>query len=102
MLFIGQNGEITVTDQDLVAQHPHSSEEQSELIKSFVFNRSEATFVPRRVTLKDGAVVVSLLKSGDSVRLQVVGVDSSGVKTLANLVLPPILVRFLCTPFLLS
>lgn len=98
VLFIGQSGEITVTDQDLVTRHSYSPEQQSETVESFVFSRSEAVFVPRRSTSKEGAAIVSLQKSGDSTRLRVVSVDNSGVAVLGDLALPSKLVSLFTTP----
>ena len=92
MLFLGHRGEITVTDEDLVSRHSHSPDEAVETVDSFVFNRSAAAFVPRRSSLKDGAVIVSLQKAAESVTLRIAGVDSSGVAVLGNVALPANLV----------
>ncbi|KIP07738.1 hypothetical protein PHLGIDRAFT_127500 [Phlebiopsis gigantea 11061_1 CR5-6] len=85
VLLFGPNGEITVADDDLTVQYSHTFEDASEVQKFFIFDRSQATFVPRRSSLKDGAVIVSLVKIAGSSVLRIVGIDANGIKTLADL-----------------
>ena len=88
VVFVGQNGECTITDQDLNVQHTHTFEGESDVQKVFVFNRSEATFVPKRWSLKDGAVIVTVAKTVGALRIRVVGIDESGIRVLGDLPLP--------------
>ncbi|GJE84877.1 hypothetical protein PsYK624_009530 [Phanerochaete sordida] len=44
--------------------------------------------MPSRLSFKDGAVVVSLQKSVESITLRIVGVDGSGLAVLGNVALP--------------
>ena len=85
VILLGHNGEITVTDDDLNVQHSQTFEDASEVQKTFVFDRSQATFVPKRTSLKEGAVVVSLVKAAGSSLLRIIGIDANGIKVLAEL-----------------
>lgn len=92
VVLIGPNGETTVTDEELAVLHSHTFEGDAEFINAFVFDRSQATFVPKRWPLKEGAVIVHFVKTSESPRLRVIGVDSNGIKTVADLPLPTKLV----------
>lgn len=92
VVLISPNGETTVTDEELTVLYSHTFEGDAELIKAFVFDRSQATFVPKRWPLKDGAVIVQFVKTLESPRLRVVGMDSNGIKTVADLPIPTKLV----------
>ena len=92
VLFVGEKGEISVTDQDLAPLHSYNPEQESQTVDSFVFSRSEAVFAPRRLALRDGAVIVSVQKSHESISIRLAGIDRSGITILGDIALPPKLV----------
>ena len=96
VILVGLNGQTTVTDQVLTVQHSHTFEGDSEYMNTFFFGHSQATFVPNRRSLKEGVVVVSLVKTRESLRLHIIGVERKGIKVLADLALPAKLVSTFC------
>jgi hypothetical protein len=85
---VGQRGETTVTDAELDIQHTHKFDGDNDVLKAFVFNRSEAAFVPKRWDLKDGAIVLTIVKSAGTLRIRVIGIDDTGIRLLGDLPLP--------------
>lgn len=58
------------------------------MLKAFVFNRSQVSFIPGRWDLKDGAVVVTVVKAAGSSRIRFVGINNSDIKVLGNAPIP--------------
>lgn len=76
MLITSSQGDVTVLHADLQVQATHSS--KSQVLKVFVFSRKNCTFLPPRSAPSTGAVVVLLVSSSGSLRIEVLAVDSEG------------------------
>ncbi len=91
VLLVGEKGEMTVADMDLNVQHSHQpSQENGFTLKSFAFSRASSHFVPQRAAPKQGAVLVSIIRTADgALRVQILAVgDDQGIVTLGDLPIP--------------
>ena len=88
LLFVGQNGELTFTDNEVNVQHTYSpADPNTRLIRSFAFGR-KSSFVPNRSSFKQGVVVATFINTGSEVRLAVLGAGLNAVTVLGDLLVP--------------
>ena len=81
-----------MTDGQVAVQHsyvPASYPENARTLKSFVFSRRTASFVPTKTAPKQGALLVTVSHAGTSGALDVLSIDETGTAvSLGNLPLP--------------
>ncbi|KAI0375953.1 hypothetical protein BV20DRAFT_985175 [Pilatotrama ljubarskyi] len=87
----GPSGEVSVADGELRVQHTFTPQNQqpTTLLKHFLFHSNACTFLPPSRALAHSAISVSFLRSGDVMRLGVVGIMEDGnLSSLGECALP--------------
>ena len=89
VVFIGDRGELIVTDANMNVQHKYTpTQPKAQPITSFHFGRRACSFVPSRSQFKQGAVIVTLIRTGEGVSILVAGANSGGIVSLGECALP--------------
>ncbi|TFK94274.1 hypothetical protein K466DRAFT_476809 [Polyporus arcularius HHB13444] len=90
IVLVSATGEVSVADEELQVQRtctPHNHQ-PSTLVKHFLFPAASCSFLPSHTTAPYSAVSVSFLRSGDVLRLDVVGIAEENVNLLGECVVP--------------
>ncbi|KAI0355300.1 hypothetical protein OH77DRAFT_316034 [Trametes cingulata] len=84
-VLVGPAGQVSVADGELRVQHTFTPQNQqpTTLLKHFLFHSAACTFLPSSSASTHNAVSISFLRSGDVLRLEVVGIAEDG--SLASL-----------------
>ena len=89
-MLVSAAGDISLADKELQISRTHTPQnhQSSTLLKHFLFSSAASTFLPSHSASSYSAVSVSLLRSGDVIRISVVGVDGETITSLGECVLP--------------
>ncbi|KAM5534801.1 hypothetical protein V8D89_011517 [Ganoderma adspersum] len=84
------SGDLSLLDEELKVLRTYTPQnhQPSTLLKHFLFPSPSCTFLPSHTASTCGAVSVSFLRSGDVLRLHVVGIDEETITSLGECVLP--------------
>ena len=84
------SGDLSLLNEELKVLRTYTPQnhQPSTLLKHFLFPSPSCTFLPSHTASACGAVSVSCLRSGDVLRLHVVGIDEATITSLGECVLP--------------
>ncbi|KAI0722363.1 hypothetical protein C8T65DRAFT_704869 [Cerioporus squamosus] len=90
IVLVSATGEVSVAEEELRVQRTCTPQnhQPSTLVKHFLFPAASCSFLPSHTTLPYTAVSVSFLRSGDVLRVNVVGVAEENVNLLGECVVP--------------
>ncbi|RPD66864.1 hypothetical protein L226DRAFT_549593 [Lentinus tigrinus ALCF2SS1-7] len=90
VVLVSATGEVSVADAELEVQRTCTPQnnQPSTLVKHFLFPAASCSFLPSYTTSSYRAVSVSFLRSGDVLRVSVVGVAEENVTYLGECVVP--------------
>lgn len=100
LVLLSASGDLSLLDEKLAVLRTYTPQnhQPSALLKHFLFPSPSCSFLSPHVASAYGAVSVSFLRSGEILRLNVVGMDGQTINSLGECVLPvEDHVRFLST-----
>ncbi|KAI1796095.1 hypothetical protein LXA43DRAFT_652845 [Ganoderma leucocontextum] len=90
LVLVSASGDLSLLDEDLrvLRACTPQNHQSSALLKHFLFPSSSCSFLPPHTASTYGGISVSFLRSGDVLRLDVVGMDGETITSLGECVLP--------------
>ncbi len=90
IVLVSATGEVSVVDEELRIQRTYTPQnhQPNTLVKHFLFPAASCSFLPSHTISPYSVVSVSFLRSGDVLRLDVVGIAEENVNLLGECVVP--------------
>ncbi len=90
LVLVSASGDLSLLDEELRVLQTFTlqNHQQSTLLGQFLFPSPSCSFLAPHTASTHGAVLVSFLRSGDVLRLNVVGMDGETITSLGECVLP--------------